>query len=511
MAIHLLDLPPELLILILYHLDLPTLVFCLAVNRCLKSIIDGSTLIQYRLAAQAAFVEDNPWNTKIDSAHKLLALQRREAAFTELVPTSICSVELDDIDLDSCKYALSGSIFAMAELDTRVLRWISLVATEPVFQRLEFAGYIQDLTFVPEEDLLVVVLSSEPLEDHASDVAVELRFYEMSTQSAHRMAREHVVHVPQALSQGAHCPDMFEIDICGPKVALVANYYGYTTRSWVLVYDWKLGCLLKSFSNYSAAVFLSPDVMLVTQKYAQTFEMWTVSDDTLAGPNISLMLPPAVERGTYEIMCVGSDPKGNGSSASQEPFHSSFADSNVGFEIDFLFRGDRDRQEKLWLVISRRALLQLLPSVEDQRGKELLWKDWGPITHWLDKNFLEPTSWKTICGQRCAFAGPSGRIRLVNFNPYAYKKAMQTEGDDPGQTAIQAGLQNAVVSPRGENRAIGIGLFGEEVRSNLGYLVAESTQETTYVEVFLGAEWIVGLKGALAPDSKQSIDIWHFG
>ncbi|KAJ7042099.1 hypothetical protein C8F04DRAFT_1078289 [Mycena alexandri] len=289
MAIHLLDLPPELLILILYHLDLPTLVYCLAVNRCLKSIIDGSTLIQYRLAAQAACVEDNPWSTDIGFAQKLLALQQRQKSFTDLVPTSICSVDFDDIELyNPCVYTLSGSFFALAEFDAKAMGWISLAATEPVLQRLEFPGYIQDLKLaIPEEDLLVVVLSSEPL-DHqpvAFDVAFELRFYQMSTQSAHPMAREPVIHVPMS---GARCPDALQCDICGPKCALVVTYVDDETWSRVLVYDWKLGCLLKSFNNSSNFFFLSPEVILSTRMYTDTFEMWTVSEDDAAGPIISL-------------------------------------------------------------------------------------------------------------------------------------------------------------------------------------------------------------------------------
>ncbi|KAJ7771496.1 hypothetical protein B0H16DRAFT_186138 [Mycena metata] len=500
MPILLLDLPSEILILIFSSLGLATLTSCLATNRCVKSIIDGSALLQYRLAAQAACVEDNPGSIQIDSAHKLEMLQRRQDRFKRLSPRTIRTIELDDINLDGCKYALSGSIFAMAELDTKVLIWLSLANPEPVFQRLEVPGYIQDLALaIPDQDLLVVVLSSKPVADQpfVSDVAVELRFYEMSTQSGHPMAREHVMHVP---SSGGRCPDIFESDICGPKVALLGNYYNRATRSWMFVYDWRSGCLLKSFSDcsYSAAVLLSPDVVLVTPKYMDIIEMWTVSDDIAAGPNISLLLPPPVEGAMYEIFNIGSEPKGYGSSPSQEPFYSSFTDSNIGLEIDFLFNHDLDRDESLFLVISRRALLQLLPPVEFH-GKELAWKVWGPpIAHWLDG----PSSWQSICGQRCAFAGPSG-IRLVDLNPHEYKKAIS------GPTKIQT-RSEAIVSLRNENRTIGVGLFAEEVRSHLGYLVAESVQDA-YEDVFVGEECIVGLKNGLAPDSKKSIDIWYFG
>ncbi|KAJ7042084.1 hypothetical protein C8F04DRAFT_1230161 [Mycena alexandri] len=516
MPIHFLDLPPEILILIISHLDLPTLAACLATNRLVKFIIDDSTLLQYRLAAQASCVEDNPWNIEMESTHKLAAL-RKHQAFFEWAPTSICFIELDDIEPGNrhYMYGLSGCLFVIAELDSRFLRWISPAATEPVLQRFKVPGCIQDITLaIPEEDLLVVVLSSDPLQDRisASDVVYELRFYEMSTQSAHRMAREPVMHVHIS---GARRPDRFEGDICGPRFTLMINYFDAqddateSIRSLLLIYDWKLGCLLKSFRNYSAAIFLSPDVLLLAQNFAETleFEMWAVSQDTAVGPCISLLLPPPVKGGIYDIICIVSKPKGDGSSASQAPFHSSFANSNVGFEI--VFQLDGDIQEQLLLVISRRALLQLLPSVED-RGIVLLWNDRGPsIAQWLDKSVLNPGSSKTICGQRCAFIGPAGRIRLVDFNPYSYKQVLNTERDDSRQMSIQTGLTNMVVSPRERNRAIGSGLFEEEVRSNLGYLVVESAQGPTYSEVFMGDELIVGFKDTIHVDRKASLYVWR--
>ncbi|KAJ7771497.1 hypothetical protein B0H16DRAFT_1881125 [Mycena metata] len=468
MAIHLLDLPPELLILILSSFDLLTLTSCLATNRRVKSIIDGSTLLQYRLAAQAACIEDNPWSPDIDIAQKLLALQKQQ----------------NINDLDNCVYTLSGNVFAVADLDTRVFRWISLAATELVLQRLELPGYIQNITLaISEEDLLVVALSSKPLgnQPFASDVVFELRFYQMSTQSAHPMAREPVIHIPIL---GTRCPHMFECATCGSKCALVITYFDVDDepQSRTLVYDWKLGGLLKSLDNSSTTVFLSPDVILSRRDDTETFEMWTMSEVTAAGPNVSLLLSPPAEDGIYHITSISSEPGGNESSASQEPFHPSFADSNVAFKID-VFSFTNNSEKRLVLVIPRRALLQLLPSVAD-RGKVLLWKEWGPpIAQWLNE---DPKSFPKIYGQYCAFVGSSGRIQLANFNPHAFKKALKTNIDDLKQRAIQAGSKNA------------------EVRSNLGYLVAESAQETAILDPD-------DLQDMPAHDNKKSIDIWYFG
>ncbi|KAJ7041954.1 hypothetical protein C8F04DRAFT_111856 [Mycena alexandri] len=513
MPIHLLDFPPEILILILSHLYLPTLTACLAINRRVKSIIDGSTLLQYRLAAQAACVEDNPLNTTTNSAHKLLALQRRQTAFAELVPTSVSSVPgLDDVALDSdnITYAFSGPIFAVTERDTLMgLRWVSLAVTEPVFRRFEFAGYIQDFSLaIPEADLLVIVWSSEPLQNQtaASDVVVELRFYEMSTQSAHRMACDHVIPVTIF---GASLLS-FLVDICGPNVFLLVDYYldhSDTTHTRLLIYDWKLGCLLRSFDDYSTAAFLSPDVILLAQMVTGTFELWGVPEGTVTGPDISLELPVLAKPGRYEILTIDSTPKGYGSASSQEPFYSSFADSNVGFDVVFEF--DDESEGDLLLVISRRALLQLRSSTEE-RGKVLPWREWGPrIAQWPDMDHFGP-DWPTkIHGQCCALIGPAGRMQLADFNPYSYRKLLGTERDDSGQTTTRAGLTKAVVSLREKDRVIGTGLFGEEVRANLGYLVIDSALEAMdqYSGFFVGEKSIE----PVTPGEKMSLDFWHFG
>lgn len=84
-AIHLLDLPPELLAVILSSLNLPALTACLATDRQLKSIIDRSALLQYQIAAQSACVDDNPRDVKKKSAQRLTALRDRERSSAQLL------------------------------------------------------------------------------------------------------------------------------------------------------------------------------------------------------------------------------------------------------------------------------------------------------------------------------------------------------------------------------------------------------------------------------------------
>ncbi|KAJ7771555.1 hypothetical protein B0H16DRAFT_1771158 [Mycena metata] len=498
MSIHFLDLPPEILILILCHLDLPTLTSCLATNRRVKSIIDGSTLLQYRLAAQAACVEDNPWNLKLDSAHKLAALRKRQAAFAESFSTHIChTIELDD-PFDC--YALSGSIFVMTERNSKTLRWCSLTTNQPVFQTLKFSESIWFISLaLPEEDLMVVILTlkfmSDALQnqDGTPNVTVKLCFYELSTQSAHRMAREPVLHL--SIPEDPE-PD-FHVDICDSRVVLLIDYNDAKNR--VLVYDWKQGRLLMEFpGGYLTPTFLSLDVMLLTQKGTGALELWTIQDSApVAGPDIFLKLPQLATTGNYyAITKVEAIPKGHASSSSHSPFHTSFVDSIVALDVYVQVAGDVP--VKMLLVISRRALLQLLPSAKE-RGNELWWREWGPSNaHWLNH-------WPTItCGTRFASVElqPLGcRLRLFDFNPLAYK-----------QLAGRGALANTAMSVLSgtQNRARDIaGLFDEELGSQLGYLVLESDKNVYYDGVLLDDEWIVGIKESL--DGHISLDLRRLG
>ncbi|KAF8191568.1 hypothetical protein K438DRAFT_1935377 [Mycena galopus ATCC 62051] len=102
---------------------------CMAVraHRRLKAIFDGSVLLQYHLAAEAACADDNPFGD-MDAPDRLSALQRRQTAFAELLPTSIhIIIPMDNFPVLS-EDALSSGIFVMAESSKKALRWVSLAS-----------------------------------------------------------------------------------------------------------------------------------------------------------------------------------------------------------------------------------------------------------------------------------------------------------------------------------------------------------------------------------------------
>ncbi|KAJ6507816.1 hypothetical protein C8R47DRAFT_58941 [Mycena vitilis] len=540
MTIHFLDLPSEILILILHSLNFRSLLRCTATNRRLRAIIEGSALLQYRLAAQVACVEDNPRNTDMTSAQRLTALGKRQTAFGEMTPTSVHTIQMDvfptmEIDGHDIEgYALSGGIFVMSEGSRKAVRWTSLASAQPgpVWERLEFDDYILEFgLIVPEEDLLVVV--SSPLLSMASEMPVKLHFFKMSTKSAHPTAQEPVITISVPGTNLLKCPG-FEVDICGSRVALLVLYEENFERDQtpgvplnrVFIYDWKQGRLQMDLSdNYSVAVFLSPDVMLLAQLQTGTLQLWAIPDDpkrAASTPETSLQLPRLTPRCCYDISKVEYNPKGSDFSAHQ-PFHPSYTDSLVLLQVE------ADNTEafcSLILIVPRRALLQQM----EAHRKCLQWAEWGPpISRWLNADFFVD-DWPTIvCGQRCVFLKTDGSVWLLDFNPYTWKKSRvewQSHGVDEIQRQKAAG-GNRVFSPSEAEFTGRVDLFEEPVRSELPFLGMELRDQTHCNGVFMDEEWIVlvdvsrncrwnlqtfdGPQGNTAFGGKFLLHAWRFG
>ncbi|KAJ7173486.1 hypothetical protein C8R46DRAFT_1082955 [Mycena filopes] len=487
----LLDLPPELLILTFCFLDLPALVALLATNRRVNSIIDESKLLRYRRAAQAACVEDNGCNTSLTPVEKTTALQRRERAFLELRPSSVRTIQMDDFPINY-GYSLSAGVFIMTEADEKALRWTSLAAIETVWERLELDEYILQFNLaVPHDDLLVVVSSATPRGTPRE--GVNLRLYEFSTQAPHPMAQAPVIPLPEP-----HSGSFYDVDICGPRLSILFDCEMVdevmTTRR-LLVYDWKRNRLLLDLTGeYSTTVFISLDTILLAPVETVSLELWSISDDgvTPMGPEVLLKLPQLKSPGLYLLSRVESNPKGYGSSSPHQPFHASFADSLLVFDVDIELEphiGSEDESDDdLLLVIPRRALERLLH---------------GPAQHGKEAPFYL-CEWPTVFyGQRCAFVHEDGRLIVYDFNAYTHRRLLLEEPGGQfrrGSTAVNTwreGEPLIVAAMRDEEWELG----------QLGYV--ESSIPVKYRGVLMDDEWIVGINDREELDGKFSIEVWH--
>ncbi|KAF7359154.1 hypothetical protein MSAN_01257000 [Mycena sanguinolenta] len=518
MSIHFLDLPSEILTMIFYPLDLRSLIACIATNRRVKSIIDGSALLQYRLAAQAACVDDIPGNTSLTSTDRLAALQKRQAAFAEGLPSSMHTIQMDDFPIYK-RYGLSGGIFVVTEPGEKALRWTSLESSaqqEPVWERLEFNEYIVEFALaVPEEDLLVVLSSTAtPNADvPSSDVVLKLRFYEMTTHSAHRAAVEPVIVFPIAVTPWPE----FELDICGPKVSILMFSVGDLGPSnRLLVYDWKKGRLqMERTTNFdqSTTVFLSPEVLLFVHTPG-VLELWTISElpERSEEPEISLTLPNLPDHCECEIKKVELNPKGHYNAASQ-PFGSSFAASLVVLGLLY-YPEEGSAFQEMFLIIPRQALLQQISCAK--RAKVLSWEEWGPpISRWIHANFGSyGAEWPTIaCGQKFAFITPWSALVLLDFNSYTQRRTLPEQMElETGSVEFERILGQFVLMPSSELDIVDeLTLFGGQPHSRLAYVGKVTQKPPTWSGVIMNEGWIVGINDTTESDGKFWLDVWHFG
>ncbi|KAJ7152668.1 hypothetical protein C8R43DRAFT_1235673 [Mycena crocata] len=518
-TIRLLDLPSEILIIILNSLDLPTLSHCLSTNRYLKCLVDDSSLLQYRRASLAACVEDNPCSAAISSAKRLDALQKRQRSFADLLPSFTYPIPMDDFPMVS-SYALSGGIFAMLESEGKSLRFVALPSAQnqtASWEHLEVDEFILEFALaVPEDDLLVVLTCNTPhFHLTSADTTIKLRFYEVSTQSAHSRAREFILPLPVS---AVEIPELC-LDICGSKVALLSD----PAPNRLLIYDWNTGRLQMASTdltgNYSAAIFLSSDIILLACTETGDLELWAIPDSPeqiAARSEISLKLPQLKSGGKYYPGKVESNPKGPQSSTSQQPFHSSFADSLVVIHLEIeVVSGDAGQnfqEADVMLVVPRRALLQQLPTYADRstgaaRGRP--WVEWGPpVSRWLESDMFADF-WPTIiCGQRCVFKdySVSGAVVLFDFNPWTFQKMLLQKAEVVDEPTLTKKFPQVVAASI--NQFLEMDVFDEEVDSHLGYVVACSSREDWYEGILMDEECLVGIRDKTGLDDKLSLDFF---
>ncbi|KAJ7042100.1 hypothetical protein C8F04DRAFT_1297629 [Mycena alexandri] len=433
--IQLLDLPPEILILILSHMDLPTLASCLTTNQRVKSIIDPNI----------GWLPLKPLASRTTLGMKLTLL-------TSLSPFNngrsiLRNLRLDHFYFDI--YALSGGIFAATEIYSGFLEWFSLATNACVWQRLEFHVYIQDFALaVPEEDLLAIILTFVIVFDSGYINESNLELQVQTAPSKWRFPRSRETSFLRDID-AVRSPN-------GPP-----TYHS-------------LGSLFVRNKPPShirlEGGFPSPG------SFRQVFNCHNVPEGTVACPRLVLKLPQLAKPGTYTIYIADSNPKGHGSLTSQEPFQSSFTDSILLFLVLILFDDGTDAE--MFLVLSRRALLQLLPSVEKYE-KELSWREWGPpITNWVE---TDANTWSPI-------------TKLA-------RTQRDATGEEPRICAVSGEDVEMVDS-------LSLGIFGEQVSSHLGCVVVDFPEETVYNGVLLDEKWIVGVKESDV-GGKVSFDVWH--
>ncbi|EEB94518.1 hypothetical protein MPER_06654, partial [Moniliophthora perniciosa FA553] len=317
------------------------------------------------------------------------------------------------------------------------------------------------------------------------------------------------------------------IEISGDHVALVVKdtRNGHFDHDKVYVLDWKqsvIKMIIKSKSRrYTSAIFVSPDVLLVTNSYEGSLELWRIPSNPVSestAPDLTLLLP-TLNTGfsVADLACRGAPNPSVSTPRNERPFRSSAEDSIIVFHLYVSFINPTVITQFLFFT-HRRALLDLLaepgslarssPSPElpedataspDKSpipsNEGICWTRWGhPITRWFHGRSIT-TDWiTTTCGQRFVLINPQAHamaqpVIILDFNQHHCKQLRYRETlGDPIEHQVWL-----VKEPDSLGR---LKVFKEEVMGLLPYVATKSAEVYGYHGVLMDDERIIGLKKA---------------
>lgn len=123
MPILLLQLPPEIIVEILCHLDLPDIISCILTHSSLYAFTREFQILQYHIAMQAAAVTDNP-DCQLSISDRLALLKRREDGWAQLQVHFRKKIPLNHNP--SGIYDMTGGIYLLGDQNRRTLHYCVL-------------------------------------------------------------------------------------------------------------------------------------------------------------------------------------------------------------------------------------------------------------------------------------------------------------------------------------------------------------------------------------------------
>ncbi|KAL6299410.1 hypothetical protein BKA93DRAFT_829888 [Sparassis latifolia] len=478
-----LELPSELIVVILSFLPLSDLVACRRTNKLLDSTIESSVVLQYLIELQVAGAVDNP-SSSLPVSDRLRVLKARESAWEQIECTNVTSIRVDFNP--SSIYDLTGGVFLLGESlyepfartfrETDALRWLRLSRASgdkptlsPWF-KIDLEASILDVGLAVEEhDLIAVVTQAIQLQTRT--VVFDVHLLQIATGECHPRAAHPAIRVSEVPIFAGQCS--VSVEIVGDMLAILMNFpylQGVQPQrpGEFHMFDWLTGRQTLSRSGghvqYLAFVFLSRDVVALTNCTENSLELCYIGDtlsndspdpqrlETVCRLALPRLAPVAFIR---QVLCR-SEPNPSGCDSTfgnndGSPFRPDPKDSVVIFNFFIRVGEIVGRVYTLSLIMHRSALLAWLPprppkvSHSDAVSEDLLpgdtddasrrglhaelstvpWAVWGPpATRWL--NGMSPNNrWiTTTCGQRHVAVGHDMpfQISILNFNQLSLRR-----------------------------------------------------------------------------------------
>ncbi|KAJ3997265.1 hypothetical protein F5050DRAFT_1753453 [Lentinula boryana] len=530
-------LPNELVAHILLFCAFNDILSCQATCRFLHEIITTSSIIQYCIALEISGLEDNP-RSELNIPERLELLQRREAAWALFQPNFEQEIPVKNTAV--VIYELSGGIYLLSGISRDSINHLRLPSLQngdipgwdhiPVFDELLDFGLA-----VTEHDLIGVLTTS--FEDAVS--TLQIRFLQLSTGLPHPLSGEPMQFTQHILTDNLGVG----IEIVGNLAALVIRdvSFGHHNRDKLLVLDWKRGIIRAELyvesRRYQSAIFLTTEILLVTNAYESCLEIWRIPSDSCESaspiickkPELSLGLP-VIHPGfmVSEFACRGAPNPIISSCDTSRPFHSSPTEAIMVFHLTISPLHPRVPIPFVFFA-HRYTFLEFLSKAELQPEPRLApvpWSEWGPPkTRWLRARSI-PTEWiTTTSGQRYAYVSTQAplpqpvvvldfnqnHVRRVNAN--IKNQIFPYHGIFPNEmiTTNVAGLAKRVWIDESRDTYEKMRVFAEDVGGYLPYVAVKSAQTYGFHGVLMDDERIIGIKKNHVLSGVESIEVIHMG
>ncbi|KAG1888330.1 hypothetical protein F4604DRAFT_1716930 [Suillus subluteus] len=470
-AITLVQLPPELLFLILVPLGAHDLVRVRKTCKTLKETVDHSEMLQYVI--DLGYFQMEASEMDVPPATRRERLRQHDAAwqrFEYKQKYTLPAVMVGPLsDILGGVYGSAGSkdciIFACMPFGTDsndLHSWNCPVD----------ATTLMDFTFCPAQDLLVVVALSPDSLTYAYDIHLR----SLTTNDAHPDAAQPILKALDTDTIGHAIPQSTsaEVHIMGSYVIMLLWNVVVKERDCMQMWDWK------SKNGYQFSLlfndgihdwsFIAEDQFLVLDIHG-IMEIYSIADKSKPPRcTAKLSLPSLMDHFSYTEVSVGKNVT-SGSMLSHPrrsyqppcPFHPSTSDQLIVIHVGVEFRNELFRYSFFTLrsaILELESLFYRTYGQPTLNGPKLLWSMWGPrYTTWfratkLRKNDMDWVS--SLYGFRAvdpldnsASGAPlePRRLRIRNFNPHIARHYHAQDKPDYRGRLVQGELTNTISRP----------------------------------------------------------------
>ncbi|KIY49787.1 hypothetical protein FISHEDRAFT_40809 [Fistulina hepatica ATCC 64428] len=511
MAVGLADLPPEMILRILFFLPELDILILQRTSSSFCQLISGTATLQYRIAKELAGYEDNPCASErhVSVLERLHALRKLESSLINVSPSFSMSIP---VTFRPCGlYELSAGRYMLGTTSRTRIKALTLPSTptdEPRWHDVDVGFHIIDFGLsICENDLLAAVVLCVSFNANAVDPApqIGISLIQYSTGLPHPEAKD--AYIPVSSLRGGWFPPYLSIEIIGDSLVLILHYTpanGPSPSDEFYVYNWRKGTrrlgIEALHGTYSSFCFLTENMVFLPNKDNETFEYWSLEPETPVCIG-ALQLPtlrPEVR--IFLLSCRGEPNPMRAGAWSHSPDLFAPRPETAILILNFHFvsmRGDHG-SHALSLVVHRNSLMDLVPRLSPDTT--LAWTEWGPpICRWFAMDNINTRWITTTAGQRLICVPESNdedsdaAVCICDFNPYNVRR-FRHGSLFPGVHDMSRDIFTLVDEPETLEAQDRIDVFEEPVTSELPYLCSRSATLHKFDGVLLDDRRIIGLK-----------------